>query len=116
MQREKRYIVLKCSDVDAAASHGFLSHYQMDSLVAITSELRSTSDAEPSDAAFDDPAAFDATGDVDRSRSWTDGVAASHAGRSPDTAASAGTLPSAGWPTRSSASPPTFSRMPVKVS
>lgn len=39
MQREKRYIVLKCSDVEAAASHGFLNHYQMDSLVAITSRV-----------------------------------------------------------------------------
>ena len=39
MQREKRYIVLKCSDVEAAASYGFLNHYQMDSLVAITSRV-----------------------------------------------------------------------------
>jgi hypothetical protein len=39
MQREKRYIVLKCSDVEAAASHGFLNHYQMDALVGITSRV-----------------------------------------------------------------------------
>lgn len=42
MQREKRYIVLKCSDVEAAASHGFLNHYQMDSLVECVVSGRAT--------------------------------------------------------------------------